>query len=61
MGARNRVGIVLSSYRPDRLHKLAKSIPGLLKSLGPFLCNMFCDGFFSAEIRKISYCVPIEY
>jgi hypothetical protein len=32
MGARNRVGIGLS-YWPARLHRLAESIPGLLKSL----------------------------
>jgi hypothetical protein len=32
MGARNRVGIGLSC-RPDRLKRLAESIPGLLKSL----------------------------
>ena len=32
MGARNRVGIGLS-HRPARLHRLAESIPGLLKSL----------------------------
>jgi hypothetical protein len=32
MGARNRVGIGLS-YRPARLHRLAESIPGPLKSL----------------------------
>ncbi len=32
MGARNRVGIGLS-YRPARLHRLAESIPGFLKSL----------------------------
>ncbi len=32
MGARNRVGIGLS-YRSVRLHRLAKSIPGLLKSI----------------------------
>ncbi len=31
MGARNLVGIGLS-YRPSRLHRLAESIPGLLKS-----------------------------
>jgi hypothetical protein len=31
MGARNRVGIGLS-YRPARLHRLAESIPLLLKS-----------------------------
>jgi hypothetical protein len=43
MGARNRVGIGLS-YRPARLHRLAKSVPsnrflGLLKSLKiPALC-----------------------
>jgi hypothetical protein len=30
MGARNRVGTGLS-YRPARLHRLAESIPGLLK------------------------------
>jgi hypothetical protein len=32
MGARNRVGIGLS-YRSVRLHRLAESIPGLLKSI----------------------------
>jgi hypothetical protein len=32
MGARNRVGIGFS-YWPARLHRLAESIPGLLKSL----------------------------
>ncbi len=32
MGAGNQVGIRLS-YRPARLHRLAESIPGLLKSL----------------------------
>jgi hypothetical protein len=32
MGARNRVGIGLSHW-PARLHRLAESIPGLLKSL----------------------------
>ncbi len=32
LGARNRVGKMLS-YRPVRLHRLAESIPGLLKSL----------------------------
>ncbi len=32
MGARNRVGMGLS-YRPARLHRLAESIPGLLKRL----------------------------
>ncbi len=32
MGARNRVGIGLS-YRLARLHRLAESIPGLLKCL----------------------------
>jgi hypothetical protein len=32
MGARNRVGIGCS-YRPTRLHRLAESIPGVLKSL----------------------------
>ncbi len=32
MGARNRVGIALS-YRAARLHRLAESIPGLLKSI----------------------------
>jgi hypothetical protein len=32
MGARTRVGIGLL-YQPARLHRLAKSIPGLLKSL----------------------------
>ncbi len=32
MGAGNQVGIGLS-YRPARLHRLAESIPGLLKSL----------------------------
>ena len=31
MGARNRVGIEMS-YRAARLHRLAESIPGLLKS-----------------------------
>ncbi len=31
-GHRNRLGIGLS-YRPPRLHRLAESIPGLLKSL----------------------------
>jgi hypothetical protein len=63
--ARNRIGIGLS-YRPDRLHEQAKSIPGLLKSLkisskASFLCNMFCYVIFSSEIRKISYCVLMEY
>jgi hypothetical protein len=32
MGARNRVGVRLS-HRPARLHRLAESIPGVLKSL----------------------------
>jgi hypothetical protein len=32
MGVRNREGVELS-YRPARLHRLAESIPGLLKSL----------------------------
>jgi hypothetical protein len=32
MGTGNRVGIGVS-YRPARLHRLAESIPGLLKSL----------------------------
>ncbi len=32
MGTRNRVGIGLS-YRDARLHRLAESIPGLLKSI----------------------------
>jgi hypothetical protein len=32
MGTKNRVGAGLS-YRPDRLLRLAESIPGLLKSL----------------------------
>jgi hypothetical protein len=32
MGAKNQVAIGLS-YRPARLHRLAESIPGLLKSL----------------------------
>jgi hypothetical protein len=32
MGARNWVGIRLS-HRPNRLHRLAESIPGVLKSL----------------------------
>ncbi len=32
MGARNRVGVGLY-YRPARLHRLAESIPGVLKNL----------------------------
>jgi hypothetical protein len=34
IGAGNRVGKGLP-YRPARLHRLAESIPGLLKSLPP--------------------------
>jgi hypothetical protein len=39
MGARNREGIGLL-YRPARLHRLAKSIPGLLTSLK--IPSLFC-------------------
>ncbi len=39
MGARNRVGIGLS-YRPAWPHRLAESIPGILKSIKiPFLVS----------------------
>ncbi len=59
--SRNRVVV-----RPGRLHKLVKSIPGLLKSLklsslASFCVTCFVMVFFSSEIRKISYCVPVEY
>jgi hypothetical protein len=41
MGPRNRVGIGLA-YRPAKLHRLAESIPGLLKSLKiPFLAGRY--------------------
>jgi hypothetical protein len=48
MRSRTRVGIGLS-YRPARLHRLAESIPGLLKSLRlftyyPILTNWFLLG-----------------
>jgi hypothetical protein len=43
MAARSRVGIGLS-YRPHRLHRLAESISGLLKSFKiPSLKSKICD------------------
>jgi hypothetical protein len=50
-GYRNRVGIGLS-YRADRLHGLAESIPGLLKSLKYRLScfNKWLKGIFSASL-----------
>jgi hypothetical protein len=51
-GARNRLGIGLS-YRPDRLHRLAESIPGLLKNLNiRALACSFGPNFFLKNIFK---------
>jgi hypothetical protein len=52
MGARNRVGTGLS-YRPARLHRLAESILGLLKSLkirAQEKKTYFC--FFQRELKR---------
>jgi hypothetical protein len=52
IGDGNRVGIGLS-YQPARLHRLAESIPGLLKSLKiPSLVSYI---LFVAPLQRVSY------
>ncbi len=48
MGARNRVGIGLP-YRPAMIHRLAESIPGLLKSLKMPSLNVL-DGSYNIRL-----------
>jgi hypothetical protein len=51
MGDRNRVGIGLSN-RTDRLRRLAKSIPGLLKSLKSSVSEI---GNFTLKTLEMGY------
>jgi hypothetical protein len=62
MGARHRVGIGLS-YRPDRLHWLAESIPRLLKSLkipSPG-CGSHQNGAICMDTLEPSFLPPTVY
>jgi hypothetical protein len=54
--ARNRVGIGLS-YRPDRLHKLAESIPGLLNSLK---LSLLAGNWPEMEVTEIIFDESLE-